>query len=212
MTDNIFVNEQNSIQIKSDAGVIYVDPFHISANTNDAAYIFITHDHYDHFSPEDIAKVAGDNTTLVIPEKMKNKVSGMADMFVSIITVKPGERKEAGGLEFETVHSYNLLKPFHPKSAGWVGYILTVDGKRIYIAGDTDATKEAQAVNCDIALVPAGGTYTMDAKKAAELVNTIQPEVAIPVHYGTVAGSPDDGQIFADNVKDKIKVEIKIHF
>ncbi len=114
--------------------------------------IFITPDHYDHFSPEDIAKVAGDNTTLVIPEKMQNKVSSMADMFVSIITVKPGDRKEAGG------------------------------------------------------------TYTMDAKKAAELVNTIQPEVAIPVHYGTVAGSPNNGQIFADNVKDKIKVEIKIHF
>ena len=73
-------------------------------------------------------------------------------------------------MEFETVPAYNALKPFHPKSAEWVGYVLRIDGKRIYIAGDTDATGEAAAVKCDIAIVPIGGTYTMDAKKAAELV------------------------------------------
>ena len=98
------------------------------------------------------------------------------------------------------------------KSAGWVGYILRIDGQRIYIAGDTDATKEAMDVKCDIALVPIGGTYTMDARKAAELVNTIRPEVAIPVHYGSIVGSPKDGEVFAQYVKDPIKVEFKIRF
>ena len=104
------------------------------------------------------------------------------------------------------------MKPFHNRGAGWVGYIIRTSGKRIYIAGDTDATKEARAVKCDIALVPIGGTYTMDAKKAAELINEMQPEVAIPVHYGTVAGKPSDGEEFAKLVKAPVKVECKIKF
>lgn len=131
-------------------------------------------------------------------------------MVSKIVTVKPGVYREIDGLELETVPAYNILKPFHPKNAEWVGYILWIEGKRIYIAGDTDATKEAKAVKCDIALVPVGGTYTMDAKKAAELVNILRPSVAIPVHYGSVVGSPKDGEVFAEYVKDPIKVELKI--
>ena len=131
-------------------------------------------------------------------------------MVSKIVTVKPGVYREIDGRELETVPAYNILKPFHPKNAEWVGYILWIEGKRIYIAGDTDATKEAKAVKCDIALVPVGGTYTMDAKKAAELVNILRPSVAIPVHYGSVVGSPKDGEILAEYVKDPIKVELKI--
>ena len=89
---------------------------------------------------------------------------------------------------------------------------MRIDGQRIYIAGDTDATKEAKEVKCDIALVPIGGTYTMDAKKAAELVNTLRPNVAIPVHYGSIVGKPSDGDVFVEHVKDPIKVEFKISF
>ena len=87
-----------------------------------------------------------------------------------------------------------------------------IDGKRIYIAGDTDATKEAKAVQCDIAIVPIGGTYTMDAVKAAELVNTIHPDIAVPVHYGSIVGKPSDGDVFAENVKSPIKVVFKLKF
>ena len=96
------------------------------------------------------------------------------------------------------------------KSAGWVGYILRIDRQRIYIAGDTDVTKEARAVRCDVALVPIGGTYTMNARQAAELINEIQPEVAIPVHYGSVVGSKADEETFIANVKEPVKVEIKL--
>ena len=128
------------------------------------------------------------------------------------VTVKPGISAEIDGLKLETVPSYNLLKPFHPKSAEWVGYIVIADGERIYIAGDTDETKEAKAVKCDVALVPIGGTYTMDAKKAADLVNTISPKVAIPVHYGGIVGTADDGKVFAGLVKEPVKVEFKITF
>ena len=212
MTENITVFMQNSIRITDRDRQIYIDPFKMCEEPHDADYILITHDHYDHFSPEDIKKVADSNTILIVPEKMQSKANEVADFVCRIITVKPGVYREVEGLEIETVSAYNILKPFHPKSAEWVGYILRVDGKRIYIAGDTDATKEAKAVNCDIALIPIGGTYTMDAKKAAELVNTLRPSVAIPVHYGSIVGKPDDGEVFADNVKDPIKVEFKIKF
>lgn len=219
ITENITVFTHNSIRIKTrgeGAGNtnIYIDPFQMKTAPKDADFILITHDHFDHFSVEDIEKAACDRTILVVPEKMRDKAREAAKLVSRIVTVEPGKSYELGEpenrLEFETVPAYNLLKPFHPKSAGWVGYILKVDGRRIYIAGDTDATKEAKAVKCDVALVPVGGTYTMDAKKAAELVNDLQPAVAIPVHYGSVVGSPEDARIFAANVKVPVKVEIKI--
>ena len=164
MTGNIEVFIQNSIRIRSRVGVIYIDPFQMKEEPKDADFVLITHDHYDHFSPEDIGKVSKADTILVVPEKMAAKAQEVSGMVRKIETVKPSIYREMGELEFETVPAYNTLKPFHPKSAEWVGYILRIDGKRIYIAGDTDATKEAKAVKCDIALVPIGGTYTMDAK------------------------------------------------
>ena len=212
MVDNIEVNTQNSIRIESRVGTIYVDPLEIGNDAHDADYILITHDHYDHFSPEDIRKVAKADSILVVLEKMAGKAQEVTGDVGKVETVKPGVYRELNGLEFETVPAYNLLKPFHPKSAEWVGYVLRIDGQRIYIAGDTDATKEAKAVKCEVALVPIGGTYTMDAKKAAELVNAICPNVAVPVHYGSIVGKPADGDIFAQNVKDPIKVEFKIRF
>ncbi|MBR5361338.1 MAG: MBL fold metallo-hydrolase [Lachnospiraceae bacterium] len=212
MTENIRVNEQNSIRIDSRFGAIYIDPFQIKEEPKDAAFILITHDHYDHFSPDDIAKVVGPHTIMVVPERMESKAQDVVRLMSRIVIVKPGVYKEIDGFEFETIAAYNTLKPFHRKDAGWVGYILRIDGKRIYIAGDTDATKEARSVKCDVALVPIGGTYTMDAKKAAELINEIRPSVAIPVHYGSAVGSPKDGDVFAANVKEPIKVEFKIQF
>ena len=212
MTGNIEVFTQNSIRIRSRVGVIYIDPFQMKEEPKDADFVLITHDHYDHFSPEDIGKVCKADTVLVIPEKMAAKAQEVSKMVGKIETVKPSVYREMGGLGFETVPAYNTLKPFHPKSAEWVGYILRVDGQRIYIAGDTDATKEAKAVKCDVALVPIGGTYTMDAKKAAELVNEIRPSVAIPVHYGNIVGKVSDGDTFAENAKPPVKVEFKIQF
>lgn len=200
------------VPISTSVGVIYVDPLEIPDERHDADYILITHDHYDHFSPEDIRKIAKEGSVLVVPEKMSAKAQEVSDAVSRTETVKPSTDLEINGLEFETVPAYNTLKPFHPKSAEWVGYVLKVDGKRVYIAGDTDATKEAKAVKCDIAIVPIGGTYTMDARKAAELVNTICPDIAIPVHYGSIVGKASDGDVFAKNVKEPIRVETKLLF
>ena len=210
MTDNIEVFTQSSILVRTGKGNLYFDPFQMKTEPHDADFIFVTHDHYDHFSPEDIRKVGCDKTILVVPEKMKEEAVQAAGFVREIVTVTPGISGEVGGLQFETVAAYNKVKPFHPKSAGWVGYVVSVDGKRIYVSGDTDATKEAEGVKCDVALVPVGGTYTMDAKKAAELINTICPETAIPTHYGSIVGSLKDGETFAALVKPPVRVELKL--
>ena len=164
--------------------------------------------HYDHYSKEDINKVSGADTVFIVPEKMKEAV--IRDGYMNVFAVCPGEHKSVNKLNFEAVAAYNIFKPFHPRSAGWCGYIIDLDGKRIYVAGDTDITKEAKAVKCDIALVPIGSTYTMDAKKAAELINTIKPETAIPTHYGSIVGRPEDARVFAQKVNAEIAVEIKL--
>lgn len=210
MTENITVNIHSSIRIQDGDRVIYIDPFRISGTQGDADFILITHDHYDHFSPEDIRKVANRDTILVVPGMMMGKASEVAGLVGDIRMVKPEEIGDIGGLAYETVPAYNTGKAFHQKSAGWVGYILTVNDTRIYIAGDTDRTPENESVNCDIAMIPIGGTFTMDAREAAELVNRIKPQVAIPIHYGSVAGSKGDEDIFRKLVDPDIKVEIKL--
>jgi L-ascorbate metabolism protein UlaG (beta-lactamase superfamily) len=212
MMDNIEVFKQNHIRIKSGEKEIHIDPFQTDTASNSADFILITHDHFDHFSVKDIENTAKDDTVLIVPENMCKKAEAAREYVKKTVTVKPDGSYNVDGLEFETVPAYNVGKPFHPKSAGWVGYILKIDGKRIYVAGDTDATKEAMAVNCDIALVPVGGTYTMDAKQAAKLINTIKPEIAVPVHYGGVVGKEKDGLDFQKSVDKSIKVVLKIKF
>ena len=210
MTENIRVLTHSSIRIQSGDTVLYVDPYKVSGRPQDADFVFITHDHFDHFSPEDIEKVSCDKTVLVVPEKMRDKVLQEADETRGIIPVKPDSPYDINGFSFETVPAYNRLKPFHPKTAGWVGYIFCLDGKRIYVAGDTDATPDARKLRCDVALVPVGGTYTMNASQAAELVNTIRPAAAIPTHYGSVAGSAADAESFREKVDPAVHVEIKM--
>ncbi len=208
MTDNIKVFGQNSIRITAGSKKIYIDPFQMKEAPGDADIIFITHEHSDHYSPEDMKKVAGSDTLLVMPESMKGKESEASKIVSRIEYVKPSESRTIEGIQTETVPAYNINKQFHPKANGWVGYILNIEGTGIYIAGDMDATDEAKAVKCDIALVPIGGTYTMTAKEAADLINVMQPKIAIPVHYGSVVGSGADAEEFAANVKDPVKTEI----
>ncbi|MBO4749501.1 MAG: MBL fold metallo-hydrolase [Lachnospiraceae bacterium] len=212
MTENITVNGQNSVRIVDGDKVIYIDPFQIKEASKDADYILVTHEHYDHFSLEDIEKVAGQDCILVVPETMQKKAASAEKLVKRIVPVKVGEAYDVDSLKIETVAMYNILKPFHPKSAGWVGYVVTANGERVYVAGDIDDIKEAKAVKCDVAVLPIGGFYTMDAKKAAEVVNHIRPKAAIPVHYGALVGKPEDGEAFAAMVDQGISVEFKIKF
>ena len=207
-TSNITVNTQNSILI--DIGKkIYIDPFKIEDDTHDADYIFITHDHYDHYSMPDIHRILNEKTVFIIPASMEMSLRKSTPVG-SQISVVPGQKYETEDFSFETVPSYNKLKPFHPKRAGWCGYIITLDGVKTFIAGDTDATKEAEEVECDIALIPIGGTYTMNYKEAAKLINTIKPKFAIPTHYGSIVGDISDGEKFSKLVDTDIRVELKL--
>lgn len=206
MLDYITINEHSSIRI-DEGKIIYSDPYNISGNPHDADIILITHSHFDHYSPDDIRKVMKSDTVIVCPSSM-NKPNEL-DLTVKQVTA--GDSFETLGIKFETVPAYNIGKPFHPKSNGWLGYIIvSSEHGRIYIAGDTDITPDNQKVNCEIALVPTGGTFTTDASQAAELVNTIRPKYAIPIHYGTVAGTPTDGEKFRKAVNSNIKVIIKL--
>ncbi|WP_295156147.1 MBL fold metallo-hydrolase [uncultured Ruminococcus sp.] len=211
MLDKLTVNEQNSIRIAAEK-VVYFDPLNISGEPHDADIVFITHEHYDHFSPEDIAKVATRETRFVAPSTME-RVFKRSDIGENMVTyMHPAFSAEVEGVPIDAVAAYNLFKPFHPKKNGWLGYVVTMGGKRIYVCGDTDATPEAKAVKCDIICVPAGGTFTLNAKQAAELVNIIKPAAAIPVHYGRLVGKPSDGDTFAANVDKSIEVCLKLKY
>ena len=212
MLETITVNTQSSIRIAATEGIVYLDPLEIGDAPHDADFILITHDHYDHFSPSDIRKVAGGETVLVVPQKMEKQAQELRGFVGSIVTVRPGEALTVKGLALETVPAYNNIKPFHPQSVGWVGYILITDGIRIYAAGDTDATRDNRRVRCDIAMVPIGGTYTMTAKNAAGLINEIRPAVAIPIHYGSIVGSAADAETFAELIDPEIRVVLKLSF
>ncbi|MBR6034336.1 MAG: MBL fold metallo-hydrolase [Clostridia bacterium] len=195
MEENVEVLIHSSIRITGEK-TIYIDPFKISQAWNDADYIFVTHDHYDHYSEADIDKVKNENTIYIVPESLTNKLLAKGIASKKVISVKPNCNYTVGTISFETVPAYNINKPFHPKENGWVGYVIDVNNLRYYIAGDTDITEENKKVKCDVALVPVGGTYTMNAKEAAELVNTIKPKVAIPIHYGDIVGTKKDAQDF----------------
>ena len=211
MLENVEVLCHSSIRF-SKGNTIYFDPFKIETNYNDADVIFITHDHYDHYSEEDIGKIVKEDTVIVIPEDLKTKVLKKGWKEENIITVIPNKSYTVKNIEFQTVPAYNVNKQFHPKENNWVGYLVNMEGITYYISGDTDITKENKKVKCDVAFVPVGGTYTMDYKEAAELINEIKPKVAVPTHYGSIIGSKKDGAKFAklvdaDIVVDEVKME-----
>ena len=204
MLENVEVLYHSSIKIK-DNKIIYIDPFKIDKDYNDADIVFITHDHFDHYSEEDIDKVINENTTIIIPEELLTKILRKGINKNAVITVESNKEYMVQGIKFETIPAYNTNKTFHPKENDWVGYIITLDGIRYYIAGDTDITEENRKVKCDVAFVPVGGTYTMDFKEAAQLINEIQPKIAIPIHYGSVVGTNQDATDFVKLLHPSIK-------
>ena len=105
------------------------------------------------------------------------------------------------------------MKPFHPKTKRWLGYLVKMDGVSYYVSGDTDANDEIRKVNCDIALVPIGGQFTMGVKQAAELILKIKPKAVVPTHYGSIAGKPTDGADFKELLEGSgkdIQVDLKL--
>ncbi|MBW1917353.1 MAG: MBL fold metallo-hydrolase [Deltaproteobacteria bacterium] len=181
--------------------VIYFDPYELS-NGEPADLILISHDHFDHCSPSDVAKIQLPNTVIVTMESAAAQLSG------SVIILRPGERTQASGLTIEAVPAYNLNKDFHPQKAGHLGFIVTIDGVRLYHAGDTDFIPEMKGLKVDIALLPVSGTYVMTAAEAAQAARAIEPQIAIPMHYGSIVGSGSDAKTFKSLLEGRIRVEI----
>ena len=207
MLENIEVLCHSCIKFNK-GEVIYFDPFKIEKNYNDADAIFITHDHYDHYSEEDIDKVVKKGTIIVAPEDLLTKLLKKGFERDNMVLVTPNQKYTVKGIEFQTIPAYNVNKQFHPKANEWVGYVLKIEGVTYYIAGDTDITEENKKVKCDVAFVPVGGTFTMDYRESAELINEIKPKIAVPTHYGSIVGEKSDGVSFSKLVSPEIEVEV----
>jgi L-ascorbate metabolism protein UlaG (beta-lactamase superfamily) len=186
---------------------IYVDPYRLPDGLPQADYIFITHGHGDHFSPDDIAKVRGDATKIVAPADVAKKIGK------GVFAVKPGQKGKLGGLHVAMVPAYNVNKfrkpgvPFHPKDNGWVGYVITLsDGTVVYHAGDTDFVPEMKTLKADVALLPVSGKFVMTAEEAIDAANAFKPKLVIPMHYGTIVGSEADAKRFQEGYQSATKI------
>ncbi len=205
MLESIYWLGHSSVKIRGKK-IVYIDPWKIKGEEK-ADLILISHSHYDHLSLEDVKKIRKAETVILTTPDSAAKLSG------DVRALRPGDAVDVDGIKVEAVPAYNTVRmrspgvPFHPRREGWLGFMITLGGKRIYYAGDSDFVPEMKAVKADIVIVPVGGTYTMNAEEAAELVNLIQPEAAIPIHWGDIVGSVEDAARF--KALCRVPVEIK---
>jgi L-ascorbate metabolism protein UlaG (beta-lactamase superfamily) len=201
MVENIKWLGHASILISTGGKNIYVDPWKLIKDQPKGDLILITHPHYDHFSPDDINKIVGNDSIIIGPlDILKIKLGKK-------IEIKPGQEINLNWVKIKAVPAYNINKHFHPKGNNWCGYIIEIEGNKIYIAGDTDFIPEMKNIVADIVILPVGGTYTMTAEEAANAVNTIKPKLAIPYHFGDIVGSEKDAKLFSSFV---LNSEVKI--
>lgn len=171
--------------------VIYIDPWRLPADSPTADLILVSHEHHDHCSPDDVARVRAEHTLVVANPSASEKLPA------PVTTLRAGESTEAAGVRVDALPAYNIGKQFHPKEADHVGFLLTLGDERLYFAGDTDFIPEMSSIECDVALIPVSGTYVMTAEEAAKAAETIQARVVVPMHYGAgVVGTLDDAQTF----------------
>jgi len=191
----------DSFMIKADGKIVYTDPYFGDYSVK-ADIILVSHEHYDHFSKEKIEDIRRDGTVILGSRKVAAEMDGVKAMVA-------GDEIKIGEITIEAVAAYNTGKPFHTKGNG-LGFVIEADGRRIYFAGDTDLIPEMSKIKADVVLLPVGGTYTMNAKEAAEAVAKIKPKIAIPMHYGSVAGTIDDAEAFKEEVEDKTNSKVMI--
>lgn len=183
-----------SFRLANDETVIYLDPWKVRGEPHDADIVFVSHSHHDHFSPADLRKISKPSTVVVGPAETAAKDS-------TIKAVNPGEIKTIGNIALEFVPSYNIGKPYHPRASNLCGVVVSIAGKRIYYSGDCDLMLEMGKLDdIDVALLPVGGTYTMNAKEAAQACTAIGCEKAIPCHWGNVVGTMKDAQNFVNSL------------
>ncbi len=170
---------------------VYIDPWKLSGDHPKADLILVSHSHFDHLSTEDIEKIRGAETTILCSKDCVEKIDG------EVTGVGPAETHEVAGVTVRTTPAYNTGKEFHPRENDWLGFVVTIGGETIYYAGDTDVTPVmGELGQVDVALLPVGGTYTMDAEEAAQAANTIKPGRCIPYHWGDIVGTREDAEQF----------------
>jgi L-ascorbate metabolism protein UlaG (beta-lactamase superfamily) len=194
--DNVEWLGHAGFRIKTSAGWFYIDPYR-APDGPPAAAILVTHDHFDHFSRDDVLRVAGEGAVFVGPATVTEQLRGNTH------SVTPGDIVDIGNVEVLAVAAYNTNKvdsegkPFHSRDSGWLGYVIRDAARRIYHSGDTDVIPEMdEAAGVDVALLPVSGTYVMTASEAAEAARRIDPGVAVPMHWGTVIGKREDAEAF----------------
>lgn len=194
--------KQSTIRIQG-SKTIYFDPLGIEGEPRDADVIFISHSHYDHFSIDDINKLIKKGTSLILPGDC-GKTAHDAGLD-NVVTVRPFQNYEVGGLKFSTVPAYNIGKAYHKKEKNWVGYVVNTNNTSYYFAGDTDYIPEMKSINANVAFLPVGGTYTMTWSEAVDAANIINPTVAVPIHFADIVGTVDDARNFTSGIHSSIQ-------
>ncbi len=203
---HIEVFTQSAIKLSGKAK-IYFDPFKITTEYHDADFIFITHDHYDHYDENSLEKVMNQESILIVPKILQDKAKNLTQ---NVFVVEPNNHYELGSLTFDVLPAYNETKEFHPKGKGYVGYNVMIEKVKYYVMGDTDVVSEIKQVKTDYCFVPIGGYYTMDVHDAAKYVNEIKPKKVVPIHYGSIIGDISLQEDFKKLVNDNIEVELLI--
>ncbi len=180
---------------------IYFDPYQIEGGP-EADLILVSHDHFDHCSPEDVAKIQGEKTVIVTEKDSAKKLSG------DVRVIKPGDSLTVDGVKIEAVPSYNTDKDFHPKGNNWLGFVVEIDGVKVYHTGDADFIPEMNDLEVDIAFIPVSGTYVMTSEQAVQAARAINPKVAIPMHYGAIVGEEKDALDFKKALEGEIEVRV----
>lgn len=216
MYEEVNVLIHSSIKITGER-ILYFDPFNILKKTHDADIILVTHEHYDHYSPKDIEKVKNDSTIFVCPESMREKIDQSPSSIAmdKINYLSPGEDVTIGDIKIHAVPAYNVGKDFHQEEYHWLGYVVYMGETCYYVAGDTDINKDVIKVrdlHPDVALVPCGGTFTMNVDEAVSLIKEISPKLAIPTHYGTIVGDRKDGDRFVALLSGAVSAQTRIRF
>ena len=175
-----------SFIFEEDGRVIYIDPYKLKKPIKKADVIFITHPHFDHLSPDDIKLLATNQTKIFVPKDSVSKIPHK-----NVVGVEPNKNYDFNGITINALPAYNVVKErlaMHPKENKWVGYVLDMNGKRVYHAGDTDEIPEMNGLRVDLALLPMGGTYTMTTEEMINAAKKIKAKNVAPIHYKMLLG------------------------